>query len=152
MAEQDGMTVLTPKDWGPHYWFMFYTTAIAAPEKPSEAEQQAWIALTGAFEQLLPCSVCKGHYKEILKTHPPAKAAPGGRDAWLAWVLAAHNAVRQRQHKAPVTHQDVRHILGGMARRQQNYDRVFWAAAIGGGAAAILAAVLLYRVYYQKKN
>lgn len=148
MGDGEAM-VLTPKDWGPHYWFVFYTTAIAAPEKPSEDEQKAFVGFAESFQFILPCSICKNHYKEILKTHPPSQAAPKGREGWIEWVLLAHNSVRARQQKTQVTHQDVRHILGGMVHRQQDYDRVWWFAV---ALSLVLGGFLAYNFIVKKKR
>lgn len=136
--------VLTPKEWGPHFWFTFYTVAIAGPEKPSKAEQDAWAQFTRSFAQILPCGVCKSHFKEILEAFPPEKYAEGGRDKWIEWVLAAHNTVRDRQKKKGVAPSDVRFIIGGMVDRQQGFFGHGALASIAGLAGIALAVALVY--------
>jgi hypothetical protein len=51
-----------PKEWGPHFWFVFRCIANNYPESPSEDDIKYTKTFFYAFQHILPCVLCKESY------------------------------------------------------------------------------------------
>ena len=111
--------VITPKDWGPLMWHTLFIVAIAMPVDPTKEEQRAFVEHVAALEHILPCITCRIEFTKILAASPPRKAAKGGRDAMVNWVLDAFNSVRARQNKPPLDMADVQQMIVNNHKKQQ---------------------------------
>jgi len=101
-------TIITPEDWGPFLWHMLYVIAIGMPPKPSTEEKAGFESVIAGLAQTLPCSICRNDFSKYVKAHP---VATDSRDDMVSWVMGAHNDVRKRQGKTPLTSSDVQQML-----------------------------------------
>lgn len=77
-----------PTVWGPPLWHLLHKLA----------EREDYHALKNALEAvevLIPCSICQGHLKEMLKQHPVPR-----RGSLKQYMVDIHNQVNKRLGKA----------------------------------------------------
>lgn len=106
--------VVTPEDWGPFLWHMMYVVAIGMPagdQGPSKEEQRGFRRLVDGLGATLPCSVCRTHFVNHIKQNPVDDSVTDTRDHMVSWVLGSHNAVRERQGKAPMHSGDIQRMI-----------------------------------------
>ena len=83
-----------PSLWGKHFWRTLEVIACTlTPEK-----QDHVIHMIHSLQYLLPCEVCKGHFKEYLREHPVEKHARSPLDL-LRWIHDLQCVIRTRQHR-----------------------------------------------------
>jgi hypothetical protein len=107
---------LPPEVWGPIFWATFHLVSLAYPDTPTYAEKRAAKEFFNSMTHLLPCPVCRDHYKEILAAMPV--------DSWLddrksltEWVWTLHNRVNARLGKAEITQEEFVERYKEMAER-----------------------------------
>lgn len=96
---------LPPEVWGPIFWGTMHIVALAYPDAPSYAEKKAAKEFYMSMTHILPCSVCRGHFTEIMKAMP-VETWLDKRSSLLEWVLAVHNAVNKELGKPEITMAD----------------------------------------------
>lgn len=98
------------KDWGPSLWNILHTVAehlgkSAVPLLLAD-EVRLWIQLVKVTEGVMPCALCRGHYAEWKKQHPPeatftARLGPESfKEAARKWLWELHEEVNQRNGQA----------------------------------------------------
>ncbi len=91
-----------PACWGPLQWMALHQIARGYPrENPTPAQQAALVAYVTSLVDLLPCSFCAKHWREMA---PSIAAATGSRYDALKWTIDAHNAVNARLKKPVLTY------------------------------------------------
>lgn len=107
---------MPPEVWGPIFWATFHLTSMAYPDAPTYAEKRAAKEFFSSMVHLLPCPVCRGHFKEILSAMPV--------DSWLddrrsltEWVWMLHNRVNARLGKPEISQADFTQRYKEMAER-----------------------------------
>jgi hypothetical protein len=107
---------MPPEVWGPIFWATFHLTSMAYPEQPTYAEKRAAKEFFNAMTHLLPCPVCREHYREILAAMPI--------DSWLdnrasltEWVWTLHNRVNVRLGKRELSQAEFVERYKEMAER-----------------------------------
>lgn len=100
--------------WGPAAWSFLQTAAFAYgkdPEKPTVEEKQHALQFFTTLPYILPCSICRAHYLEHIKKHPPNVS---NRDALTRWIVKIHNIVNANSGKPIIPYEHVReHYSGG---------------------------------------
>ena len=100
--------------WGPAAWSFLHTAAFAYgtdPEKPTAEEKKHAMQFFTVLPYMLPCSICRAHYLEHIKKHPPNVT---NRDSLSRWVVKIHNIVNANSGKPIVPYEHVReHYAGG---------------------------------------
>jgi hypothetical protein len=81
---------LTRSELGRATWELLHSTAAYLPERPSEEQQRAAVALVHALGVVYACSHCREHFAKHLARHPVDASS---RHAFSKWVCDAHNAV-----------------------------------------------------------
>ena len=61
---------LPPTVWGPFFWLTIHITALAYPTNPSYTDKRAAKHFFESLANLLPCPVCREHYKQHLTKKP----------------------------------------------------------------------------------
>ena len=143
---------IPPELWGPMIWSTLHIISLAYPDDPTYAEKRSAKEFFNALAHLLPCPVCRSHFREILQAAPI--------DSWLdnrvsltEWVWKAHNAVNVKLGKPEITMADFMKRYRDMADRglpippsnpdAELSDALVQAAWIRGAATSIgvLAAI-----------
>jgi hypothetical protein len=107
---------LPPEVWGPIFWCTLHIVSLAYPTEPTYAEKRAAKDFFNSFTQLLPCPVCKEHFREVIAMLPV--------DTWLdnrasvtEWVWMLHNRVNARLGKREITMSEFHEAYKQMADR-----------------------------------
>jgi len=141
MWGQSGMTI-TPKDWGPFVWHVMYVFAVAMPDQPSPDEKKAFAQFIRSLPNLLPCSICRNEFAKVIQENPPSKSTES-REEMVHWVLMAHNKVRARQGKQPLTTNDVTTMIIDNHRKNQAWP-TYSHFAMGVGVTLLFVAAYVY--------
>jgi hypothetical protein len=107
---------LPPEVWGPIFWATFHLTSMSYPDTPTYAEKRAAKEFFNSMTHLLPCPVCRGHFKEIL-TAMPVDSWLDDRRSLIEWVWMLHNRVNTRLGKAEITQAEFMERYKEMAER-----------------------------------
>jgi hypothetical protein len=86
----------------------------------AQDELRAWIALLQGVEGIMPCQLCRGHYR-IWKRKRPLEGLYGGADASREWLWSLHEEVnKQREVPAEqrVPFARLAELYGGTRTRQ----------------------------------
>ena len=93
--------------WGPHFWFVLHTITFNYPLKPNYEDKKQTLNFLQSLQYILPCNVCRKHYKRHLKTDPPNKHLKN-RDTFIKWMIDLHNDVNGETGKrSTYTYQEV---------------------------------------------
>lgn len=118
---------------------------------PSAAEQDGARAFYESLAYVIPCPICRSHYREFLQETPVAVES---RDALIHWVFSIHNRVNERLGKRAVTFEE---YIERMRRMSTTGAGAGAAAADGNGilllcvgVAAGLGLAYAYRHYGSK--
>ena len=84
--------------WGPLAWHFLHCTTLTAPEK---IKTDAYNRLFTSLGDILPCSVCRDHYKTHLK-RLPLKDSCSGRKQLSLWLFNLHNIVNRTLDKPAI--------------------------------------------------
>lgn len=93
-------------DWGPHLWWLLHTAAEAIgreglPRTMEQDERQSWILFLRVVGAVMPCALCRGHFREWQKAHPLERFLEvRGAELRLAarrWVWRLHEKVNDQR-------------------------------------------------------
>lgn len=85
--------------WGAIYWNFFHIITILYPKIPSEKHiQQAQIFLS-KIGDVIPCNLCRTHYKAIYSKMPQNINHLKSKENFLAWFIYFHNIVNENLKK-----------------------------------------------------
>ena len=91
-----------PMCWGPVQWAAMHQMARGFPlHNPSPEKQAAVKAYMLALVEVLPCSICATHWKNIAPT-----VDTSSRNAFLKWTIDVHNSVNKRTEKTVLSYRD----------------------------------------------
>ena len=87
-------------EWGPPLWRLLHTLAerLGRQTVPllAQDEFRAWIAVLQGVEGIMPCQLCRGHYR-AWRTARPLEGLFGSADASREWLWALHEDVNERR-------------------------------------------------------
>ena len=89
---------MDPRIWGPHAWFFLHSVTFAYPDHPNEIDKKNIIEFFNNLSSILPCSVCRDHYKENLIKYPVEFSANSRKDL-VDWLINIHNTVNRHLGK-----------------------------------------------------
>ena len=93
---------IPPEVWGPMFWSTLHIVSLAYPAEPSYSEKRAAKEFFNALAFLLPCPVCREHFKEVLQGMP-IDSWLDNRNSLIEWVWSAHNRVNAKLGKREIT-------------------------------------------------
>lgn len=101
-----------PLCWGPLQWMTLHQMARGFPKtNPSKAKQDAAKAYVLALVDLLPCSLCAMHWKDIAPT-----VQTDSRHNFLKWTIDVHNAVNKRTNKKVLSYKEAVDAITGACK------------------------------------
>jgi hypothetical protein len=146
---------LPPTVWGPFFWLTIHITALAYPTKPSYTDKRAAKQFFESLANLLPCPVCREHYKQHLTKLPLLPHLDNRKDLFK-WTVDLHNSVNATQGKPQWTVEEAINYIKLLGERQrspiitgrdfseQHMESFLKGILIGGGAVAAGAAILYW--------
>jgi hypothetical protein len=137
---------LSPEVWGPFFWHTLHIVSIGYPKEPTYTDKRAAKEFYEALAHLLPCSVCREHYRAHLAESPITPFLDTRTDL-IKWVLLIHNKVNKAHQKPEWTlEQLLLHYerLGRRNRspvwRKEDMDEVDYRSYVKGFLTAVVIA------------
>ncbi len=78
--------------YGPNIWHTIHT--LAANYNPKRPEY--FFMFINSLKELIPCDLCKKHFKEILQKKYPIKNYTGSRELIFLWSYLIHDEVNKK--------------------------------------------------------
>ena len=91
--------IITPEIWGPYGWKFIHMTALAYPVKPSAEEKLYYFNFFMSLINILPCHLCRDHYKQNVLKHPLNDDVLSSRETLVKWTIDMHNEVNIANNK-----------------------------------------------------
>ena len=146
---------LSPNIWGPVFWHTIHITALGYPNDPSYTQKRAAKEFYESLAHLIPCPVCREHYKQHLEKMPLSPHLDRRADLFR-WTVELHNQVNKSLGKPRVSETESILYYKRLGIRdktiiitQDHLDEVdlrsmLRGAAIGGGIIFTAGALLWY--------
>ena len=99
--------------FGPCTWKAMHSVAFSYardPFSPTPQEHKAAIDFFGSMGELIPCHMCRKHYKDYIKDHP---IRADNRNELAKWTFDLHNAVNARTGKPQLSYDEVKKMYTG---------------------------------------
>jgi hypothetical protein len=95
-----------PSVWGPFFWHTIHIVALGYPKNPTYTDKKCAKEFYESLAFLLPCSICREHYKEYLQAKPISPFLDSRTDL-IKWTIQIHNKVNQMLGKPEWTLEEV---------------------------------------------
>ena len=100
-----------PDVWGPYIWASIHYITMGYPSNPTNEIKQEYVNFFESFKTVLPCSICRDHYIENLKSVPLTEEILNDREKLIDWGIDLHNAVNKMNGKRTYTYDEARKIM-----------------------------------------
>ena len=104
---------MKPSVWGPQFWFILHIISFEYPENPTEIDKNIYYSFYSSLRDILPCEMCKKHYREFLHKHPLMPFLDKKAD-FIQWVIDIHNQVNISLGKPVLSLDEVLDIYGNL--------------------------------------
>lgn len=91
---------------GTVFWHTIHIVALGYPKSPTYTDKKCAKEFYESLAYLLPCSICREHYREHLKNKPIATYLDSREDL-LKWTVTIHNHVNKMLGKTEWSLQEV---------------------------------------------
>lgn len=95
-----------PSVWGPFFWHTIHIVAIGYPKNPTYIDKKCAKEFYESLAYLIPCSVCRTHYKEHIAANPLTPFLDSRTDL-IKWTVDIHNSVNKMLEKPEWTIEEV---------------------------------------------
>jgi hypothetical protein len=102
------------EEWGPVFWYMIHI--LAYNFHPKFADE--YTTFIYEYINILPCPICKNHFKDLLKNMAPRTR---NREDLIDWSIIVHNLVNKRLDKKIYTRSET-DLLYEVIRYQRIID------------------------------
>jgi hypothetical protein len=85
-----------PAFWGPSLWKFIHCVAMTAPTPMTTENKKEYKEFFESLGNVLPCSICRNHYKEYIIDHPVNVTS---RKQLVLWTLCIHNHINELNGK-----------------------------------------------------
>ena len=92
------------KIWGPHAWIFLHSISMTYPDKPTEQDKTNFKTFFTSIQNVLPCSICKKHYKQNLINNP---IQLNSKKELVQWMIDIHNSVNKLNKKKQYSYNEV---------------------------------------------
>lgn len=144
----------SPNVWGPFFWNTFHIAALGYPESPSYTEKKAAKELFESMQFLIPCAICREHYKNHLAENPITPFLDRRSDLFK-WTVLLHNKVNGKLNKKEWTEHEVMTyyaLLGKMDRSpiwtKDDMERTDIRSFLKGLFSGVIGLVVISGVCY----
>lgn len=108
-----------PTVWGPFFWHTIHIVALGYPKNPSYADKKSAKEFYESLAFLLPCSICKEHYKSNLQKHPITPYLDSRADL-MKWTIQIHNEVNKMLGKPEWSMEEIIAYYERLGRRERS--------------------------------
>ncbi len=144
MSEQYAIA-MPPDVWGPIFWNAMHIVSLAYPATPTEEDKAGTRAFFESLTTVIPCPICRTHYKEKITASPPAVNSKG---ELIVWVWEIHNEVNKMLKKPEMSMDD---FLERM-KYLKNERSVNWNTIAITGATGIAVGILGFWAYHKYRK
>jgi hypothetical protein len=95
-----------PSVWGPFFWHTIHIVALGYPKNPTYTDKKCAKEFYESLAYLLPCNICRQHYKEHLIKNPLTPFLDSRTDL-IKWTVDIHNGVNKMLEKPEWTLEEV---------------------------------------------
>ena len=95
-----------PRVWGPFFWHTIHIVALGYSKNPTYTDKKCAKEFYESLAFLLPCSICREHYKEYLQEKPISTFLDSRTDL-IKWTIQIHNKVNKMLGKPEWTLEEV---------------------------------------------
>jgi hypothetical protein len=95
-----------PNVWGPFFWHTIHIVALGYPKNPTYTDKKCAKEFYESLAHLIPCSICRQHYKENLDKNPLTPYLDSRKDL-LKWTIDIHNTVNKMLGKPEWLESDI---------------------------------------------
>ena len=99
---------MNPEVWGPPAWTFLHSITINYPHNPTQEEKTQYFNFFDNLKNVLPCCICKEHYKRYLEEYPLLDNIDS-KDKLIRWLINIHNKINVMNGKKEWTFQEVIH-------------------------------------------
>ena len=96
---------LNSKIWGPHYWFVLYTIAIAYPNTPNDVTKKKYYDFIQNLPLFIPDSEIGNNFSIFLDKYPVSPYLDS-RESFIKWVHFIHNKINIYLGKKELSYYD----------------------------------------------
>jgi hypothetical protein len=108
-----------PTVWGPFFWHTIHIVAIGYPKNPTYTDKKSAKEFYESLAFLIPCAVCREHYKEHIAKNPLTPFLDSRTDL-IKWTVDIHNKVNKMLGKAEWTIDEVLAYYERLGRRNRS--------------------------------
>jgi hypothetical protein len=108
-----------PSVWGPFFWHVMHIIAIAYPKNPTYTDKKCAKEFYESLVYLIPCSICRQHYKEYIVQKPIITFLDNRTDL-IRWTLDIHNKVNKQLSKPEWTLEEMLIYYERLGRRNRS--------------------------------
>ena len=108
-----------PSVWGPFFWHTIHIIALGYPKNPNCTDKKSAKEFYESLAHLLPCAVCREHYKEHLVQNPITPFLDSRTDL-IKWTIEIHNKVNKALGKKEWTLEEVLTYYERIGRRNRS--------------------------------
>jgi len=108
-----------PSVWGPFFWHTIHIVAIGYPKNPTYIDKKCAKEFYESLAYLIPCSVCRTHYKEHISSHPLTPFLDSRTDL-IKWTVDIHNTVNKMLGKPEWTMEEVMAYYERIGKRNRS--------------------------------
>ena len=95
-----------PSVWGPFFWHTIHIVALGYPKNPTYTDKKCAKEFYESLAYLLPCNICRQHYKDNLIKNPLTPFLDSRTDL-IKWTVDIHNSVNKMLEKPEWTLEEV---------------------------------------------
>lgn len=143
MAESFPPIGMSPSVWGPIFWTTMHIVTLGYPHHPSDDERAGAAMFFNSLAQVIPCPICKEHYRAFL-SRMPVEAATRSRNTLIRWAFDLHNKVNEQLEKPTISFDQFIANMQALANSQRitlppsrATNAAFWIMSATVGIAAI---------------
>jgi len=145
---------LPPEVWGPFFWHTIHVAALGYSQEPNYSEKKAMKEFFESLQILIPCPICRDHYKSHMAKMPIGPSLDNRKDLFR-WTVDLHNEVNEMLGKRKYTETEIIQYytrLGARGRSPvvtaQDFMEADQQAMLKGVAAGIAVSAILGGILY----
>ena len=92
--------------WGSNAWIFLLSIQFTYPHNPDFKIKKDFFNFFDNLKNIIPCEICKTHYKNHLHTHPIMDSLNSKEDL-IKWLIKIHNEINIMNGKRIWTYEEV---------------------------------------------
>ncbi|AOC55191.1 Ervl-Alr family protein [Lymphocystis disease virus 3] len=111
IGTRPSFNAFSPSEFGPNLWYALHTAAASASDPLLPNEKKEWEAVLKGLPALIPCSMCKKHYKETM-IGVDLKKVVRSKKSLFNFLTDLHNTVNVRTDKPRFSRDKAKRLYG----------------------------------------